>query len=224
MTSVNTLTNRGTGMQKFSSTAGVKLAKFAFGLTLAAVLVACGGGSDSPAVVKVSNTDSITAAVTSATVASLVTTTPTVATFSSGFSGTDGTSAATPVAIAGSTTVAFTSGGATPAFAITNGGATATGTTTFGSCIFTVTSSTFPPESPLATGKVVKVNPCSLTASTSGINADGTPVVRDVVLVLGTASSAPVKLAVAVTIDGTVLIGTTSLGTVTLTTATGAGS
>ena len=214
-------TNRESKMLKFSNS-GVTLTKFALGLTLAAALAAC-GGSDTPAVVKVSAIDT-TAAVTSTTVASLVTTTPTVASFAAGFSGTDGTLAATPVAIAGATTVAFTSSSATPAFAITNSGKTATGVTTFGSCIFTVTASTFPPESPLALGKVVKVNPCSLTASTSGANADGTSVLRDVVLVLGTASSTPVKLAVTVSADGTVVIGTTSVGTVTLTTTTGAGS
>ena len=208
-------------MKNFSM-AGVKLAQFALGLTLAATLAAC-GGSDAPAVVKVSAIDT-TAAVTSTTAAALFTATPTVATFSSGFSGNDGTVAATPVAITGPTTVAFTSGGATPTFAISNGGATATGTTTFGSCIFTVTSSTFPPESPLATGKVVKVNPCNLTASTSGANADGSSLVRDVVLVLGTTPSEPVKLTVTVNTDGTVLIGNTSVGTVTLTTTTGAGS
>lgn len=207
-------------MLKFSSS-GLTLGKFALGLTLAAALAACGGGGDAPAAVKVSSVDVLTA-VTSTTVASLVTTTPTVATFATGFSGTDNTLTDAAVAIAGSTTVSFTSSSATPAFAITNGGATATGTTTFGSCIFTVTASTFPLSSPLATGKVVKVNPCSLTASTSGVNADGLPVVRDVVLVLGTASSQPIQLAVTVSADGTVLIGTTPVGTVTLVAATGA--
>lgn len=208
-------------MLKFSSS-GVVLAKFAMGLTVVAALAAC-GGSDAPPVVKVSTVDA-TAAVTSTTIAALVTPTPTVASFATGFSGDDGTVAATPVAITGPTTVSFTSSGATPAFAITNGGATASGTTSFGSCIFTVTASTFGPTSPLALGKVVRVNPCSLTASTSGAISDGLPVVRDVVLVLGTASSTPVKLEVTVTAAGTVVIGTTEVDTVTLTAATGAGS
>lgn len=206
------------------SNSGVTLGKFALGLTLAAALAACGGGgSDSPAVVKVSSANAASA-VTASTVAALVTGTPTVATFSTGFSGTDNTTADNPVAVAGPTTVSFTSSSATPSFAITNGGKIATGTTTFGSCIFTVTESTFPAESPLALGKVVKVNPCNLTASTSGANADGTAVQRDVVLVLGTASSEPVKLSITVNADGTVLIGSTSVGSVTLTTTTGAGS
>lgn len=213
-------TNRDTTMLNFSSSGGA-LAKFTLGLTLAAALAACGGGGDAPPVVKVSTVDA-TAAVTATTVAALVTPTPTVVSFATGFSGDDGTLAATPVAITGPTTVSFTSSSATPAFAITSGGATATGTTTFGSCIFTVTASTFGPTSPLALGKVVRVNPCSLTASTSGVNADGLPVVRDVVLVLGTASSTPVKLEVTVSTDGTVLIGETEVDTVTLTIATGA--
>jgi hypothetical protein len=206
------------------SRSGVALGKLALGLTLAAALGACGGGGDdAPAAVKVSSADA-KSAVTAATVAALFSTTPIVASFAIGFSGTDNTTADNPVAVAGPTTVSFTSSSATPSFAITNGGKTATGTTTFGSCIFTVTASTFPPESPLAAGKVVKVNPCSLTASTSGANADGLPVERNVVLVLGTASSEPVRLVITINADGTVLIGTTSLGSVTLTAATGAGS
>lgn len=208
-------------MKSFSM-GGVKLAQFALGLTLAATLAACGGGggSSEPAPVQVASTDT-TAAVTSTSVAALVTTPSTVTTFSNGFNGLSDGSGPAPV-ITGLTTVAFS--GTAPAFTITNGGDTATGVTTFGSCIFTVSTSTFPGGSPLAAGKVVKVNPCNQTASTSGANADGTPVQRDVVLVLGEASSEPVKLAVTVNADGTVLIGTTTIGTVTLTAATGAGS
>ena len=205
-------------MLKFSSSGGA-LGEFALGLTLAAVLAACGGGGDAPPVVKVAAVDT-TSAVTATTVAALVTPTPTVASFADGFSGTDNTVADTPVVIPGPATVSFTS---SSTFAITSGGATATGITTFGSCIFEVTASTFPLSSPLALGKFVKVNPCSMTASTAGANADGQPVVRDVVVVLGTtAPSTPVKLAVTVNADGTVVIGTTPIGTVTLTAATGA--
>lgn len=209
-----------------NSSASVNLAKFALGLTLAATLAAC-GGSDSPEPMSVSNKDVAAATVNASTVAALapsVGTTQTVATFANGFSGTDGTAGATPVALTGVTTVAFTSSSATPAFAITNGGNTATGNTTFGSCIFTVTASTFPLASPLALGKVVKVNPCNMTASTNGANANGIPAPRDVVLVLGTTSSNPIKLNITVNVDGTVLIGSTSVGSVTLTQTTGAGS
>lgn len=209
-----------------NSNASVNLAKFALGLTLAATLAACGGG-DSPEPMSVANKNT-TAAVNATSMAALAPATagatPTVATFANGFSGTDGTAGATPVALTGATTVAFTSSSATPAFAITNGGNTATGNTTFGSCIFTVTASTFPPESPLAMGKVVKVNPCSMTASTNGANANGIPAARDVVLVLGTTPSNPIKLNITVNTDGTVVIGSTSVGSVTMTQTTGAGS
>lgn len=212
-------------MRKFSI-ASVNLAKFSLGLTLAATLAAC-GGSDSPAPVPMANKD-IAAAVDATSVASLepasAGATQTVATFADGFSGNDGTAGATSVAITGVTTVAFTGSAATPTFAIANGGFTAKGNTTFGSCIFTVTESTFPANSPLASGKIVKVNPCSMKASTNGANANGIPSQRDVVLVLGSVHSSPIKLNITVNANGKVLIGTTSVGSVTLTQTTGAGS
>lgn len=213
-------------MQRFP-VAGVKLAKFALGLTLAATLAACGGG-DSPAPMSFANKDT-NAAVNAASVAALAPATPgaapIVATFANGFSGTDGTVGATPVALTGATDVAFTSSSATPAFAITNGGLTATGTTTFGSCIFTVgPNSPFPANSPLASGKIVKVNPCNMKASTNGAFANGIPAAREVVLVFGTATSKPFKLNITVNVDGTVLIGSTAVGSVTLLDTTGAGS
>ena len=213
-------------MRKFSI-ASVGLAKFGLGLMLAATLAACGGGSDSPATVSVASQDTI-AAVNVSSVASLVPAsagaTQVVSSFPNGFSGTDGTVGATPVVLTGATTVAFTSSGETPTFAITNSGKTATGHTIFGSCEFVVTLSDFPPESPLALGKKVKVNPCNLKASTNGANANGIPSARDVVLVLGESSSDPIKLNITVSSNGEVFIGTTSLGTVTLTLTTGAGS
>ena len=212
-------------MRKFP-VARVKFAKFALGLTLAATLAAC-GGSDSPDPVPVVN-ENKTVPVNAASIATLAPAsagaTPTVAVFANGFSGTDGTAGNTPVTITGVTTVAFTGSGAAPTFAIANSGRTATGTTTFGSCFFTITASTFPADSPLALGKVVKVNPCNIKASTNGANADGIPASRDVVLVLGETSSTPIKLTITVNTDGTVVIGTTSVGTVTLTRNTGGGS
>jgi len=208
-------------MQKFPVTS-VKLTKFALGLTLAATLAACGGGSDSPAAVTVASTDT-SAAVTSTSVAALATATPTVVSFGNGFSGTDGTT--TAVTLTGPTTVAFTSAAANPTFAITNDGKTAEGTTTFGSCIFTVGDpSPFPSAHPLGANKVIKVEPCSLTASTKDATANGTTVQRNVVLTFGGTTSDPVKLEVTVKPDGSVLIGNTQVATVTLTTTTGGGN
>ena len=209
-------------MYKISSTSGVTLTKFALALTLAAALGACGGGGGSAPPLQVA-TANTTSAVTASTVAALVATPPIVSSFTIGLSGTDNTLADSPVTVVGPTTVAFTSSSATPTFAITNGGLTATGVTTFGSCIFTVdANSLFLVGHPLAPNSVVKVNPCNLNASTAGASANGAASQRDVVLVLGTSPSDPIKLAVTVNADGTVLIGTTPFGTVTLTAATGA--
>ena len=103
----------------------------------AALAGGCGGGGD-PVLGVAANT---TVATTGAAAAAVVNV---PFSFSSGVAAL-GTNAAT--------TVQFTSSSATPAFNIASGGATATGTTTFGSCIFAVTSSTFPTGHALALGQ-----------------------------------------------------------------------
>jgi hypothetical protein len=207
---------------------GLLPAKLAFGLTLVAALVACGGGSDGPATITVAPAANAAAPATASRLAGLVpassTATPIVATFANGFSGTDGTAGATPVSVTGPTTVAFTSAGATPAFAITNGGLTATGATTFGSCIFTITSSAFPAGSPLAQGQMVKVNPCTMTAATANGTANGVATNRNVTLTFGTTVSSPMSLPVTITAGGDVSIGGVLLVTVVTVQTTGAGS
>ena len=80
-----------------------------------------------------------------------------------------------------STTVTFGSptAGTEPTFAIAAAGqGSASGTTAFGSCIFKVTSSTFPADHPLATGKSVTVAPCEFSFNTKGLKADGVAVKR----------------------------------------------
>ena len=93
-----------------------------------------------------------------------------------------------------------------------SGAGSYSGNVGFGSCIFTVTSSTLPGVNP---GDVFTVNPCSLDVNTAG-QIVGTTTERDVVLVLGTASSTPVPTPVTVTTTGGVSIGTstTIIGTV----------
>lgn len=196
--------------------AGVKLAQFALGLTLAATLAACGGGNDSPAAAVVATGDSSSAisAADSATSAKIVTavldktfTFPAVPEL--------GTAAATTLVLSGT--------GAAPTFTIGSEGKTATGTMGFGSCIFTVTASAFAAPHPLAVGEVVVVNPCTLDAQTGG---DTTGVTTDtpVVFVLGTTDSAEIILPVSVAADGTVTVAGQTVGTVPVTTTTGGGS
>jgi hypothetical protein len=123
---------------------------------------------------------------------------------------------------AAATTLKFTSATATPAFSISAAEGTATGTTTFGSCIFTVTASTFPASSPLGVGKVVTVNPCSLTVNTKGVEAGTQSASLGTTVLLGTISSGSVTKVVTLDANGNVAIGGVTVGSVTLVESTGA--
>jgi hypothetical protein len=174
----------------------------------AATLVACGGGGGDAPLQQVA---SDTTLAVNATVAGALSGTD--FTFASGVADL-GTSAAT--------TVRFTGAGASPAFSISSGGNTATGTTTFGSCIFNVTSSTFPAGSSLATGQSITVNPCSANFNIRGVLANGVATSRPVGLLLGTASSARVPVQVGVNSSGQLVLSGAIVGNVTLTPVTGA--
>jgi hypothetical protein len=104
------------------------------------------------------------------------------------------------------TTLTFTSATATPAFSIAADGFAASGPTTFGSCIFTVSTSTFPASSPLAAGKSVTINPCNLTAATSGGVANGVASDRAVQFVLGALNSLIRNLPVVINPNGSIVI------------------
>lgn len=206
----------------------IELAKWSIGGALLSGLVACGGGTR-PLPVNVATADT-TAAITAANVGTLAPAAgaaPTAFLFNSGFSGIDATGAA--VNLGGATTVAITAAGkpaagATPAvaptFAITNGGGTATGDVTFGSCIFTVKASNIPT---LLVGTVIKVDPCTLTVATIGLTANGTTTTAAGSWLLGSARSTQVSFPVSISSIGTVTINGTTLATVTVTPATGAG-
>jgi len=179
------------------------------GLTLfvaSALLVACGGGGggESQPLVASSN---VTAAVTSSTVAG-VTSEPFV--FSSGVSDFGTTSP---------TTVTLNSASS---FSVSSTEGTASGSLGFGSCIFTVTASTFGPTSPLAAGKTVTVNVCSITVDTAGLRAAENAVARAVSFILAGNASQSRSLSVDITETGVVTVKGTTVGTVTLTPATGA--
>lgn len=172
-----------------------------------ATLVSCGGGGGGGQTLGVSGDTTLG---TNAAVAAAVT-------------GTDFTfpSGVAELGTAGSTSVAFTSGGSTPSFSISSGGSTATGTTTFGSCIFAVTSSTFPGGHPLALGQTVTVNPCNLRIGTAGAVANGVAQSRSVALLLGAASSSGATVSVGVNAGGQLTLNGNSVGTVTLTPVSG---
>lgn len=173
-------------------------------------LAACGGSDSAPPPPTVTvTTPSITAPINTSTVAAVV---GTPFSFSGGVPA-FGTTLPT--------TVSFTGTGTTPAFSISTSAGAATGSTTFGSCIFQVISSTFPADSPLATGKTVRVDPCSLNVNTANKTANGTATPADAVLALGTLVSLPNSLSVSVAADGSVTISGTNLGSVTVKTVTG---
>lgn len=173
----------------------------------AAMLAACGGGSD-PVAVAANST-----LATNATSASAVSSVP--FSFPAGVAEL-GTTAAT--------TVTFTSAGATPGFSVTSGGNTATGTTTFGSCIFNIAESSFPSTHPMGKGKTVTVNPCNLSINTTGATANGVATSRSVALLLGAAASAGSSVTVAVNAGGALTLNGKTAGTVTLVLSTGGGS
>lgn len=116
----------------------------------------------------------------------------------------------------GTTTLAFTSTGTTPAFSITADGGTATGTTTFGSCIFVVASSSFPAGHRLAQGQTVTVNPCNIRLGTQGAPADSIARQRAAVFILGSAASTGSTVTVVVNPGGTITVNGQAAGTVTL--------
>ena len=183
----------------------LKMKNVALAAISVAALVACGGGTD-PVLVAASDTD---VSVAPAVAAALVNT---PFAFPSGVAAL-GTTAAT--------TIQFTNSAATPAFSVASGGNTATGVTTFGSCIFAVTSSTFPAGHPLALGQTVTVNPCNMNVNAAGAVANGVGVTRSVALVLGAASSSGASVVVAVTAGGALTLNGNSVATVTLTPISG---
>lgn len=183
--------------------------KFAIAAMAISVLTACGGGGDDgPATVATANLAPVSV---TTTLAEAVASQPFA--FANGVPD-FGTTAPTTVTLAGTS--------AAPTFAIASGGSTASGALSIGSCIFTVTSSTFPSTSPLRQGAVITVNPCTLKVATLGAIANGGTVDRNVTLVLRNTDSTPRALPISISPSGEVRINGRVLGTVTLGTATGA--
>lgn len=179
------------------------LKKWSAALIAAALLTACGGGGGGGTATEVA-ADDVTAGVNSEVASALR---------AVDFTFADGVA---ELGTAAATTVAFTSEGASPAFSIASGGATATGTTTFGSCIFKVTSSSFPVGHRLEQGATVTVNPCSIRFGTQGAPADSIARARAAVFILGAAASTGTTVTVTVNPGGTITVNGRDVGTVTL--------
>ena len=187
----------------------IKANKLFFTVLVSAALAACGGGGDSLPVKTIASSN-LTVPVNANIAAAVV-----------------GESFIFPAGVTDfgtttPTTMTFTSATATPAFAITDGSFAASGPTTFGSCIYTVTSSTFPVGSKLAVGQSVRVNPCNLNVATAGGNANGDSVPREVKFVLGAFNSNGKNLGVVIKADGSVVINNITIGSVIISLLTGA--
>lgn len=182
-----------------------KSLKWVLAASAAAVLVACGGGSD-PVLVATAN---VVAPATASTGAALVGQT---FTFPSG---------AAELGTTGTTTLAVTGTAAAQSATVASAGQTASGPMTYGSCILTITTSTFPASSALGLGKTLIINPCNITVATSGATANGSSSNRNVSLVLGSSTSSGLVVPVVLNTNGSVSLGGVTLGTVAVTPTTG---
>lgn len=182
--------------------------KFALVASATAALLACGGGSSSPARVASTNT---TLAISPASGPAA-----TAAVSGKTFSFPDGALGGTTAA-----TIKLTSG-ATSTFELKSGADTVTGDYTYGSCIFTIRTTTNSSIYPV--GKVVTYDPCLFTVSTAGATADGVATPRNVTFILGNIQSSGLSFPVTVNPDGTLLVSGLNFGvSATLVAGTGAG-
>lgn len=184
-----------------------KFAVVAATLLAGIALVSCGGGGGGGGVAGVATNTSINA---NATALSAV-------------SGETFTFANAPaeLGVNGTTTLSFTAASDKPGFKLTNGGNTASGNTTFGSCIFNVTSSTFPAGSKLAVGASIEIAPCEISLATANMPANTTQTVSTT-MVLGSATSGAVSSTVTVNpVTGQLSVNGQVVGTVTVQPITG---
>lgn len=119
------------------------------------------------------------------------------------------------------TVLTLSGSGATPSFSLTSGSDTAKGQMTYGSCIFTVTSSTYPAGHRLAKDQVTKVSPCALTLDTAGKIANGNPSSSNVTFVLDASTSSPETVIVSINANGSVMVNGIEVGSATVVITTG---
>jgi len=183
---------------------------WATGAIAAAAMVACGGGGadDAVNVVAAATPVAITAAnkATATAVVGALADKPIA--FSAGVPAFS-TTAATTVTLSQATSTT-----ADAQFSIASDGKTAKGDFKIGSCIFVITTSDFVAPSPLAVGRTVTVDPCSLTVQTAGKAADGSTTTTNVNVVLGNTQAESVAIPVAVTSTGAIQISGATVATV----------
>jgi len=109
----------------------------------------------------------------------------------------------------GTSTAVTAAGTVTTAAGATTGSFTAN--VTFGSCIFTITSVTG--NLGLTVGQTIRVNPCSITALTAGVQV-GTTANTNATVTFGNFQSAPIPVTVQVSENGTVTVNNQNVGTV----------
>lgn len=198
----------------------ISLAALALGGSM--LLAACGGGgNDSPLRPTATVTTPTAANFTASTGATVIggvlaaSAEPTSFSFASGVPA-FGTTGPTSMTVSGT--------GAAPKFGISSAEGSANGGLTFASCHFLMTTSTYPSTHPLAQGKTVVVNPCSISIDTAGKTAGGGTASTGVSFVLGGTTSAPVLLPVSISSTGEVSVGGVSVATATVVVTTGAGN
>jgi hypothetical protein len=119
------------------------------------------------------------------------------------------------------TVLTLSGSGATPSFSLTSGQDTAKGKMTYGSCIFTVTSSTYPTGHRLALGQVTRVSPCALSLNTAGRIADGTHFSSTMTWKLDTSESDSEVVIVSIDPNGKVMVNDIEVGSTTVVITTG---
>lgn len=184
-------------MKKFTSTLLVFLA--------ATMVSACGGGGDDPAVL-VATSDLVTPV--NSTTAEAVLGENFV--FPSGVPSFGTTS---------TTTVQITS---TSTFTVTSAEGMASGDLSYGSCIFSVLTSSFASNHPLATGRVLTQNACTLGLATEGLDV-GHERRRGVNWLLGGIPSLAIVIHLLLDPDGLVRVRGVPMGTVPVAPAHGSG-
>jgi hypothetical protein len=197
-----------------------KISLAAFVLGGSVLLAACGGGNDSPLRPVSTVTTPTTANFTASTGAAVMGGVLAASAEPKSFSFASGVPA---FGTTGPTTMAVSGTGAAPTFGISSAEGSASGGMTFASCHFLITTSTYPSTHALGQGKTVVVDPCSISIDTAGKTADGGTASTGVSFVLGTTTSAPVSLPVAISSTGVVSVGGVTVGTATVVVTTGAG-
>jgi len=177
-------------------------------LLSATLLAACGGGDDETLNQATSDLSSNVTASNSAAIQGIP------FQFNSGVPD-FGTTQTTTVTVTGTT--------GTNTFSIASGGNTATGNLQYGSCIFKITSSTFPVGSPLATGNTVTIAGCTMVYKIRGTPANAQGFARQAQWLLNNATSGNVTVTVSISAAGVVTVNATGVGSVALTPVTGGG-